>query len=120
MLMKIKELQRQAHINAVSKGFWEDYTKLRDYLISVDKWQEHGEYIKNIHKTALLMLVVGELSEAVEGLRKGDRENLAEEMADSVIRIMDFCGGKDIDLETEVIKKMAINSQRPDKHGKKF
>ena len=36
-----------------------------------------------------------------------------------VIRIFDFCGGNDIDLEKIILEKMEYNETRPYKHGDK-
>jgi len=116
--VKITDYVRAAHINAVNKGFYDEFNALRDY--SLVNPMPGMEYIKNIHTSNLIMLVVSELSEAVEGLRKGDTENLAEEIADSVIRIMDLSGFLGIDLEKEICKKMAYNETRPARHGKRF
>lgn len=96
--MDLQKLQEEAHEIAVSKGFW-------------DKERNNSE---------MLMLMVSELGEACEGLRHGDWANAAEELADTVIRIMDFCQGRNINLEKEIIKKMGINKTRPKLHGKQF
>lgn len=83
----------------------------------------------------LLMLIVSELSECFEGVRKDQLDDHlpAEkmehvEMADVIIRIMDYCGYRGIDIGRLVIDKMAYNKNRPDhkidartkKNGKKF
>lgn len=67
-----------------------------------------------------LMLIVSEVSEALEGIRKDDRENFKEELADIVIRVADLAGGLDIDLDEEIKKKMKKNRNRTYKHGKAF
>jgi NTP pyrophosphatase (non-canonical NTP hydrolase) len=65
-----------------------------------------------------LMLVVTELSEAMEALRHEDKENFREEIADTFIRLSDICGSVGIDIEDEINKKMEVNKHRPHKHGK--
>lgn len=65
-----------------------------------------------------LMLVVTELSEAMEAYRHEDTENFTEEIADTFIRLCDICGSLDLDIESEIKKKMEINQGRPFKHGK--
>jgi NTP pyrophosphatase (non-canonical NTP hydrolase) len=43
-----------------------------------------------------------------------------EEMADVLIRILDLCAFKKIDIEAHIEAKMRINSLREHKHGKKY
>jgi NTP pyrophosphatase (non-canonical NTP hydrolase) len=66
------------------------------------------------------MLIVGELSEAEDALRKGDYAHIAEELADVVIRTADLAGGLGFDLEKAIEEKMERNKHRPRLHGKKF
>jgi NTP pyrophosphatase (non-canonical NTP hydrolase) len=94
------ETVEEAFRNAVDKGFWRASENL-------------GEKIALMHS---------ELSEALEELRKPEpsRKALAEEMADLVIRVMDFCGHEDLDLVGAVLAKMEINQDRPYLHDKSF
>jgi len=112
--MNINELVEKAHKNAVAKGFWEYYEGLFKDKNLVDKQQV------NCAIGNMLMLIVSELGEALEALRKDDWDNFREELADVAIRLGDLCGGLDIDLKAEIIKKMDKNSKRPYKHGKEF
>jgi NTP pyrophosphatase (non-canonical NTP hydrolase) len=66
-----------------------------------------------------LMLVVTEIAEAMEAYRDDDKQNFAEEIADSIIRLCDISGSLDLDIESEIEKKMQINKTRPFKHGRK-
>ena len=105
----INELVKRAHENSVKHGFWK---KDRDF----------GEVISLMHS---------ELSEAFEEYRKGKGFNesyyeedgkvcgIPSELADVIIRIFDFCGGNDIDLEKIILEKMEYNETRPYKHGNK-
>ena len=119
----VESLVIDAHENAVKHGFWEDLQNTDNDLDL--EW--HKIAFKNpvceIDTNAIstrLMLIVGEVAEAQEGLRHNDRSNFAEELADIVIRVFDLAGGLDINLEVEIIKKMATNALRPYKHGKSF
>ena len=65
-----------------------------------------------------------ELSEALEADRKDllddkltHRKGLEVELADAVIRIMDFTQGKDMDLDNTIAEKLAYNTTRPYLHG---
>lgn len=66
-----------------------------------------------------LMLVVSEIAEASEAVRKKDVNNFKEEIADAFIRLMDITAATNTNIEAEIIKKMFINLHRPKRHGKK-
>jgi len=66
-----------------------------------------------------LMLVVTEVSEAMEAYRREDKTNFAEELSDTFIRLFDIAGSLGIDIEAEIATKMAYNKTRPVRHGKK-
>lgn len=68
-----------------------------------------------------LCLIHSEVSEAMEGHRKGlqddklpHRSMLEVELADAVIRIADLAGALDLDLGGAIAEKMAFNAVRPD------
>jgi NTP pyrophosphatase (non-canonical NTP hydrolase) len=79
-----------------------------------------------------LMLMVTEIAEAMEDFRSGMAPQQTHydgasrkpcgipfELADVVIRIGDFCGLYDIDLDKAVQEKIEYNSKRPYMHGGK-
>ena len=114
--MDIKTLIAEAHQISIEHGWWEKYYKLLLALPDNDElFDDLEDYVSN----SCLMLVDSELGEACEAIRLGDEENLAEELADVVIRIADFCGWRDIDLEKAIAEKMAKNKSRPFLHGGK-
>ena len=109
--MGINNLIATTFLNANEKGFWEDCDCSLESATTMDEYNAIGNR---------LMMIVGEVAEAQEGLRNGDKENFKEELADVAIRLFDLCGGLDIDLEHEIEKKMLKNSNRPYKHNKLY
>lgn len=75
-----------------------------------------------------IALMHGELSEAHEGIRKDlmddkitHRKAVEVELADTVIRIMNYAAERGLDVSGAMIEKSAFNKTRPFKHGgKKF
>lgn len=60
-----------------------------------------------------LALIMSEVGEAVNECRNGEvSENLGEELADIILRTLDFALVMGIDIEKEIIRKMKINVVR--------
>lgn len=105
----LKIAQKQVYELARSNGFWEEGAE----------GTTDGEKIALMHS---------ELSEALEALRKGDPqdEKLTEfknsevELADCIIRILDFAAARGLRVAEALIAKHNFNTTRPYKHGKKF
>ena len=85
----------------------------------VSCWMQHQGFGEN-DKGYEIALMHSELSELLEGLRKGDGPNEAEECADLFIRLLHYCGKYEINLGLATIAKMEKNLERPFKHGKAF
>ena len=69
----------------------------------------------------MLMLIVSEVAEAMEGSRKGlqddhlpHRSMLEVELADALIRICDLAGREGLDLGGAVVEKLRYNLKRED------
>lgn len=75
---------------------------------------------ERMKKAEKIALIHSEVSEVLEAIRKGDRFNEAEELADVAIRLLDYCGRYNIDLGAAIEQKMLRNYQRPFKNGKAF
>lgn len=120
--MEISELIHKAHENAYSKGFWSQELAVVSKMKAYDNLfsSEEVNGVINAFRSQRLMLIVSELTEALEALRKSDWPNYKEELADVMIRMGDLAGGEDIRLEKEITNKMHQNEQRPYLHGKEF
>ena len=102
----VNALMEEIHHDNVGKGFW-------------DEDRNEGEAI---------MLMVTELAEGFEDCRKGKEKSdkipafspMEEELADCIIRILDWCGGKDYRVAEAMQAKLEYNKTRAYKHGKKF
>lgn len=100
---------------------------LNDYA-----WESHQANIKWWHdintgeriernKGEMLCLIHSEISECLEGVRKGlmdthlpHRSMEEVELADAVIRIFDYAGAHGLDLHGAYTEKMAYNASRQD------
>ncbi|APQ97624.1 MazG nucleotide pyrophosphohydrolase domain-containing protein [Clostridium botulinum] len=118
--LKIKEMVNDAHRNAIDHGFWEEEQNIITKMCVKEFEDEEIKAVKRAFMCQRLMLIVSEVSEAVNALRKDDKENYGEELADIILRTSDTSLGDTVDIEKEIKKKMKKNRSRPYKHGKVF
>ena len=110
--MNLNQWRDEIHALAKEKGWWEGE-------------RTFGEIIALCHS---------ELSEALEEYRAGNYsimyygecnyknskpEGIPIELADCIIRILDYCGKAGIDIEEAVKIKHQYNKTRPYRHGGK-
>jgi NTP pyrophosphatase (non-canonical NTP hydrolase) len=101
-------LATELHKTAVEKGFW-------------------PEDVDDIFVTKQLMMIVSEAVEVMEAIRKDKgEEEIADEMADILIRTLDLYAGlvehgyTKVSLDYAFEQKTNINKSRPEKHGVRF
>ena len=112
-------LSKVCHQEMVASGWWHD---------------EHGNHLKR-NVPEILCLIHSEISEAMEGIRKGlmddkvpSRLMVEVELADALIRIFDLAGAAGLDLGGALVDKTNFNRDRADhkmenrlkEGGKKF
>lgn len=124
----INELAKEVHQNAVEKGFYERPKNLGEMIALM-----HSELSEALEADREDNYMIPEKGESdIATINQQDDEdfksmyagfvkgNFEEEMADIVIRVMDLCAWKGIDLEQHILAKMRFNSMRKKYHGKKY
>jgi NTP pyrophosphatase (non-canonical NTP hydrolase) len=113
--MTFDDWARSIHEWARGKGFY-DRERLR--VVDPVTGDVEGRPVNPSLPSEKLMLIVTEVAEIQEALRDDDRENEAEELADVVIRCLDYAAWRGINLDSEIAKKMGRNRERPHLHGR--
>jgi hypothetical protein len=104
-VIHFKDLQKEVHNTAKAKGWW-------------DKERNDGELIALMHS---------ELSETLEALRNPlvidshipEFYAVEAELADVIIRIMDFAEARKLNIARAIVAKAEYNKGREHKHGGK-
>lgn len=146
--MSLNELSKKIYNANVEKGFYEDYNDIKAVLSGVNN--NLLPVFERFVTAQRLALITSEVSEVLEANRKGNttsnftedgqnqilneydnemfnelfvkhiKDSEQDEIADIIIRCLDFCGANKIDIDFNVKAKMRYNSLRPHKHGKKY
>lgn len=94
----INEVARQIHENAVDHGWWDEERGFPEVL----------EEYRN-----------GRLPTEVYTGNNGKPEGIPIELADVIIRVLDYCGYAGIDIDATISQKHEYNKTRPYRHGGK-
>lgn len=122
----LNELAKQIHDNNIEKGFYEKEKNIGEMLCLI-----HEEVSEALHSDRVdsyctldsdqikdLYAFHGEsFLDNYIGFIKGTFE---EEMADIIIRVLDLCKYKAIDIESHIYAKIRYNTLRKYKHGEKY
>lgn len=143
----LNDLAREVYKNAVDHGFYDAELNLLD---AVGGDIDESITLMHFALGQRIALIHSELSEALEADRKNKfadlagfngpkqmtprtgvdpfrdkfethiKDTLEDEIADALIRILDLCAARNIDIGTHVRLKMSYNAGRPHKHGKEY
>lgn len=114
------QLQEVCFGLAAESGWWTDM-KTGEPLATPLFGLHNDRASLRINVPEKLCLIHSEISEGMEGFRKGLRDDklphrsmLEVELADAVIRIFDLAGGIGLDVPGALVEKLLFNSKRED------
>lgn len=133
--LKLNSFAAAVHENAVAHGWWEEERGLPEVLmLCVSELAEALEEYRsgrptlyylnertqqaNVHTTEKVG-TDGRINVMPNMARSKKPEGVAVELADCVIRILDYCGHAGIDIEEAIRIKHEYNKTRPYRHGGK-
>lgn len=116
------ELVYECHEASYNAGWWNHSKSGLDLKQVINAPQDAlQELLGGAIVAQKLCLTHSEISEAMEGHRKGlmddklpDRPMIEVELADAIIRACDLAGALNLDLGGAIMEKLAFNKVRPD------
>ena len=117
--MTLNEWATAIHDNAVRHGWWDEDRSFGDVIAlchselseALEEYRSHMPMVYCVDRsdmTNVCCLIDGEKPEGI-----------ATEMIDCIIRILDWCGKENIDVDALMKAKHEYNKTRPYRHGGK-
>ena len=145
----LNKIAKTFHLQIREKGFWDNRDQMMDLIASLRTSDpELALYMETCLWDNMLMLVVSEITENQEARRKGrhgvlnfeDKQGIRDlsdedfkawydanvkdtarqEIIGTIYRLLEICGGADIDLDFRMALEYRYNMLRKSKHGKNF
>lgn len=134
--MTLNEWAKEIHANAVSHGWWDEERSFGDIVAlchselseALEEYRSNRPMVWYACKEAEKEMPCNPKDEtecrlygADErcGYRDGKPEGIAAEMIDCIIRILDWCGKENVDVDVLLEAKHTYNKTRPYRHGGK-
>lgn len=122
-MLKINNFAQQVHENAVAHGWWDKDTTFGDFIALCHS--ELSEAMQEYRKgTPMMHTYCGAKTNEecicdCEACDKRAPQGIAVELADCILRILDYCARHGIDIEEALLVKHEYNKTRPYRHGGK-
>ena len=122
----LNELAKEIHENAAEHGWWDEERSFGDVVaLCHSELSEALEEYRNGRPLCYAIDMDGP-DDVVPGYETDPEkfngrkpEGVAVEMADCIIRILDWCGKENVDIDSIIREKNAYNKGRPYRHGGK-
>lgn len=130
-LKGLNEISKEVYKGNKERGFWDEEepnTGQKIMLmvcelseaVEADRAGRYADLSKDRAKQIKELYQDGGKAPFISAFHTEIKDTFEDEMADTFIRLLDFCGRKGIDIESHIRLKLLYNSTRAHKHGKKY
>lgn len=123
----ITNLSKEIYEHNKKQGFWDGEKNIGEVLALIhselsEALEADRENKHKIEPGVVEFLTYADIKEErwVNTYKQHVKPTFAAEMADVVIRVLDACGGLNIDIGWHIEQKLRYNKTREFKHGKKY
>ena len=128
--MNLTEFSKEVHENAVAHGWWDEERSFGDIIALChselsEALEEYRDKKPNVYYVIDMEQEDGQIIPCIrtdwgDGSFENEKpEGIAVELADCIIRILDYCGKEGINIEQVIKIKHEYNKTRPYRHGGK-
>lgn len=118
--IKINKFAKDVHKTAVEHGWWEKEPSFPEIIALCHS--ELSEALEEYRKDGDVCYYLdgdGDITTDMTAYKGQELHGTGVELADCILRILDYCAAKDIDIEQILRLKNEYNKNRPYKHGGK-
>ena len=123
----MNELATAVHENAVAHGWWDEPRSFPEIVAlchselseALEEYRAGHEAAQTYYACKKNPNMAGECDGECYKCEHGKPEGIPSELADCIIRILDYCGHAGIDIERAIVEKHEYNRGRPYRHGGK-
>jgi NTP pyrophosphatase (non-canonical NTP hydrolase) len=124
--MELNKLAAEIHANAKAHGWWENEIPFPEFialchseLSEALEAYRNGCEVDEIKFTCMQSIYAACCGKKCEDCVHAVFDGVPIELADCIIRILDYCRHAGIDIEEAIRVKHKYNSRRPYRHGNK-
>lgn len=123
----LNQFAADVHKNAKDHGWWDEPRSFPEIIAlchselseALEEYRDGRKATFTYYSCKKNANIAGECDRQCAECKSGKPEGIPSELADCVIRILDYCGRENIDIEQAIMKKHEYNKGRAYRHGGK-
>lgn len=122
-MLDLTKYAKDIHQANVSKGFYEKPVEVGTHLMLITSELAEALEADRHHISADVSTYEENILNDVpfkEAFKLSIKDSYEDEIADAIIRLLDHCGYRGIDIDFHVREKLKYNKTREHRHGKKY